>query len=212
MIKLEKIKISIAIILGLVLAFGVNLVFAVPPGPNVEAPIHGGIEEQTKEGELGVNQIIQKDWDPLPGGIKTWGYFKDLNRFWFKGLSFGTFLRGWDIRAYNQLWTEGDLTVDGHIYAPNQNWEGTMQASRYVTPNTAVIYCSNGWYLFKLQVADDGTSSKGWCASPFKKVEPSVGGGGGDDVKRAEALAGYGEASDWLYSGGSSWWFMAGAY
>jgi len=211
-IKLNKLSPVLAfsvIILSSILALGINLGFAGMPWENVAAPINVSGEEQAKQGELDVNEIGQKDW--LTKTNATWRLGDSSS--WFKGLNTDTTLRGNDIYAYNQLWTEGDLMVSERIYAPNQDWADTKTAYRNTADSDATtVYCDNGWYLISVYYHTSG-NVEGICGSPFMKEESPVGGGGGGDVDAArDAMEAGFENTDWLWSGGSDWWFMPGAW
>ena len=164
--KLFPVLVFSVIILSSIFALGINLGFTGMPWETVVTPINVSEEEQTKEGELDVNEIGQKGWIGVTNA--TWRL--EDSSAWFKNLHTSTILHGDDIYAHNQLWTEGDLTVDGHIYAPNQNWADTKTAYR-VVGNGTTVSCDDGWYLYSVYYHKSGNVT-GECGSPFKTYTP----------------------------------------
>jgi len=207
---LNKTASSLALILSVVvlstiIGLGIHLVLASnptnnPPEGNVPGPVNVSGVAQTKEGELEVLKAAQKNGKWFldeTGKVYSYG-----NASWFDNELWGKIVIGREL-----VYADKRLEVGGTIYAPNQNREDEQicndySTCKYTTPNTAVITCPAGKFLYKIQINKDGLSSQGWCAAPFVKSTsiPIVGGGGSDHVSDAEgaALAGYEETFDWM--------------
>lgn len=201
------------VVLSTIIGLGIHLVLAYtnptadPPGDNVEGPINVSTTEQTKTGSLKVLDAAQKD-------NNLWELDDEGNVFGVNvHAPFGGVV-GKNVMSMEKMWAQDLLQVDGEIYAPSQNREHEQActdgtACKGSGPNSAAIICPSGKFLFEIHIANDGKSSYGYCAAPFKKYDAPVGGGGGSDIDDAHDQALESAPGAWDSVWDPNWWFIS---